>query len=89
MIKRIVHPALPAAAMGFLTIKTNPPFAHILVDGKPMGATPLAAPLTLPEGRHVLVLERDGCIPNRSELNIAPAETTSLRFTLNRAEDAP
>jgi tRNA A-37 threonylcarbamoyl transferase component Bud32 len=35
------------------------PWANIFVDGKPMGTTPLGAPLQLVEGKHVIRFEHD------------------------------
>ena len=89
-------PALPGApaaaalpAPGYLWIKTNPPFGRITLDGRPMGSTPLTAPLSIAAGAHKLELEREGCLPHQSEVTVAPAETLSLRFTLDRKPEGP
>lgn len=82
-----VPPSPSAAAQGFLWVKTNPPFARVTVDGKDFGKTPLQSPVPLASGAHRLDLERDGCEARHSEFTIAPAETTSLRFTMDRIEE--
>jgi hypothetical protein len=93
-LPRIAAPEAPAgipraAAWAYLWVRTNPPFVRIVVDGQSRGATPLAAPLALTPGRHLLELEREGCLPARDSFTAAPAETVSLRRTLDRKPEAP
>lgn len=76
---------LPA---GFLMVKTNPPFAKVSLDGKELGVTPFKAPCEIPPGEHEILIEREGCLPRRSQVAIASGETSTLRLILDQAESA-
>jgi hypothetical protein len=82
-----IDPPAPPPAKGFLWIKTNPPFAQVLVDGRFLGTTPMSVPIPIAGGPHRLDLEREGCLPSHTQFNIAPAETTFLKFTLERSPE--
>jgi eukaryotic-like serine/threonine-protein kinase len=82
------NPVSPIA-LGFLALKTNPPFAKILIDGRELGQTPLSEPLVIESGDHILDLVREGCKPIRSEIKIIAGEIVSLRYSLERVEAAP
>jgi hypothetical protein len=66
---------------GKLTITTTPPGAAILLDGKPLGVTPLEG-ATLDAGRHQLALRLAGYRDELLALVIGAGETRSLRRTL-------
>ena len=78
-----------AIAFGSLYVKTNPPFVKIYVDGHEIGTTPLASPINMKTGSHRMELERTKCKTLRTAFMIMKGETTSLRFTLDRAETGP
>lgn len=69
---------------GYLSVKTNPPFASLFVDGADAGASPTREPMPMPPGRHGLAVERRGCRPLQTEFRIAPGETLSLRLVLEK-----
>lgn len=48
------------ATYGTLTIKVNRPGATITIDGQPHGIAPLAAPLRMTTGKHLVVIEAAG-----------------------------
>lgn len=48
------------ATYGTLTIKVNRPGATITIDGQPNGVAPLAAPLRVTAGKHLVVIEASG-----------------------------
>jgi tetratricopeptide (TPR) repeat protein len=48
------------ATYGTLTIKVNRPGATITIDGQPNGIAPLAAPLRVTTGKHLVVIEAAG-----------------------------
>ena len=50
----------PVTADGTLTVNTNPPGAHVFVDGVERGATPLS--IALKPGTHALELRGDGTL---------------------------
>lgn len=55
-----------ARAPGFLTIDARPTYGNVLVDGKPVGVTPLAR-LQVAEGRHVIEVSRtDGTVRRKT-----------------------
>lgn len=76
-------------APAWLFLRTNPPFVSIRIDGNPRGATPLANPLSLASGTHLLELEKEGCLSMRKSIDLSPSETLFLRFTLPRKTDEP
>jgi hypothetical protein len=83
---RSSHP-MPYAAHGVLNAieRCHTPAlgAHVI-----RCQTPLKVALEIRSGAHLINLQREGCQPLDSKFNIVPAETTSLRFTLDRAESA-
>jgi tetratricopeptide (TPR) repeat protein len=48
------------ATYGTLTIKVNRPGATITIDGQPHGIAPLAAPLRVTTGKHLVIIEAAG-----------------------------
>jgi hypothetical protein len=67
---------------GLLSIAVSEPGATITVDDKPVGTTPLAAPLRLPAGPHRVRVTKDGFAPFDKAPNIIGgsivAETAKL-----------
>ncbi len=82
----------PDKLHGTISLLTEFVGADVLLDGKPAGKTPLAAPLDgVPVGKHVLVLKTAGFPEFRSELEVRFQKTTSVlvKFTdLGPAMDA-
>ncbi len=56
--RRLVGPSPVASASGTLNVNTNPPGAHVFVDGVERGLTPLT--VTLKPGAHAMELRGDG-----------------------------
>lgn len=86
------RPAAPAPAapqVGFLMVKSNPPFARVSLSGREIGTTPFKSPLLMPTGAHELLLERAGCKPLRTTVRIAAAETALVRLMLDPLAEAP
>jgi hypothetical protein len=80
--------ASPAGAKegpGYLIVKTSPPFARLFLDGKEAGTTPTRTAITLAGGAHELILEREGCKPMHASFRVAPQETTSMRYVLEKS----
>lgn len=57
---------------GTLRISSTVEGADVSVDEDAIGTSPVAAPLTLPEGTHRVEVEREGYIPFRSDVQITP-----------------
>lgn len=74
-----------AARTGLLAIETTEPGAAILVDDKPSGTTPLAAPLRLPVGPHRVRVTKDGFLPFDQAPNVAAGATTNVPVKLEAA----
>ena len=82
-----------AARVAKLVVLTNKP-ATIEIDGIEAGKTPLAQPLRVPSGAHVVSAQAAGYLPSRQAVMLAgkvtetvtlallPAETTSAHLTL-------
>jgi hypothetical protein len=88
------------SALAHLTLRSGLPGAAVLVDGAPAGQTPLAAPLALAPGDHVVELRRPGYftatarihLPEgaRSELVLEPSEDGGRsRFALTVSASEP
>lgn len=86
---RAAAPAAAAPQVGFLMVKSNPPFARVSLAGREIGTTPFKSPLLMPTGAHELLLERAGCKPLRATVRIASAETALVRLLLDPIAEAP
>jgi serine/threonine protein kinase len=74
----------PQTRMGYLHIKSKPPFTTIILNGKSNGVTPLKRPLRLKPGVHHLKVEKTGWRPASQKLNITPGDTLNLAVELQR-----
>lgn len=74
-----------AARIAELMVTSNVP-AQIEIDGVQAGATPLAAPLRVASGAHVLSLLAPGHLPLRRELTIASGARAELTLELTPSE---
>jgi hypothetical protein len=71
------------AATGLLALTIDRPGSQILVDGQPVGVSPLASPLSLPQGLHKLeVRPDDGGRAHEEMVTITAGSTTSTEVTL-------
>jgi serine/threonine-protein kinase len=66
----------PEAAPGLLQVGAKP-YADVIVDGRPMGTTPMS-PLSLAAGAHVVRLVHADYQPFQRRITIRPGETTKL-----------
>lgn len=74
-----------AGALSHLTVSTPLPGAKVVVDGKVVGTTPLAAALALAPGEHTVELHREGYLTARQLVNLG--EGTLGQVELNPAVD--
>ncbi len=70
---------LPAAPPTGTVRMAISPWGHVEVDGSPAGAAPPLTELTLPEGRHQIVVRNGDFAPFVASVNVAAGQTTSLR----------
>jgi predicted Ser/Thr protein kinase len=63
--------APPPPSHGFVRVQAYP-WAHVIVDGKEVGTTPLTAPLELVEGPHAVKLEHDWYQPIERQVDVKP-----------------
>jgi hypothetical protein len=64
-----------------LSVSTDPAGGTAALDGGEPQNTPASFP-ELPPGRHYLMLERDGYLPEVHVVNVAPGQTTERHFPL-------
>jgi hypothetical protein len=64
-----------------LQVETNKP-ATIEIDGVEAGHTPLASPLRIISGSHVVSAEAPGCLPSHQEINVPGQITTTIKLAL-------
>ena len=78
-------PAVPSGTaggyVGVLTIESRPEGARVFLDGKLMGATPLAIP-NVAAGEHAIRLERDGYQHWSSSVRIVASEQIRVTASL-------
>lgn len=70
---------------GFLQIYTVP-WSNIYVDGMMFGTTPTLTPISLKEGDHVLILQRDGFLPFTQTITIKSEAMTRIQTDLARED---
>ena len=67
--------ARPPAPTGRLVVRSTPPGALVVVDGRPRGQTPLTVS-DLPLGRHTLEVARSGFVPRRETATLTASEAS-------------
>jgi hypothetical protein len=72
----------PQTGAGLLALQVDRPGSQVLVNDKEVGRTPLAEPLSLPEGLHKLVVRADGVRPHEEMVAINAGQTTVTRIEL-------
>jgi hypothetical protein len=89
------------ARVAVVTVSVDPPGAEVLVDGAPAGRAPLADPVFVEPGRHVIEARADGrrsVVASRDlgpggavqvTLRLAPSEGAASAPTAPRAVEAP
>ncbi len=81
----IILPA-PKPIYGSLNIESNPDFAKIFVDGKPMGETPnFISQLLI--GQHQIKLTKDGYADYTETVTIAKGERKQVQATLSNGKE--
>ena len=79
-----------APYVSLLVVSSDEAGATVLVDGEPLGTTPLAGPLSVEVGEHLVSLRKPGFldVPQRVRVNGGETATASFRLesTTSRAE---
>jgi hypothetical protein len=57
----------PPPATGFVRVIAHP-WGHVAVDGEPLGTTPMAKPLPIRAGRHLLTISHDQFEPVQRQI---------------------
>ncbi|MFT3666170.1 serine/threonine-protein kinase [Piscinibacter sp.] len=68
----------PATGTGSVRIAVSP-WGTVEVDGAPVGTAPPLNELTLPEGRHQIVIRNADFPPYSASINVAPGQTVNLK----------
>ena len=76
-----------ATRVARLVVLTDRP-ATLELDGVEVGHTPLAEPLRVPSGQHVVSALAPGCLPARKQLTLAGQVTETLSFTMLPTENS-
>src|SRR5262249_42527609 len=63
-------------------IREADPGASVLVDGRPRGTTPLAAPLRVSAGTRVVRVVKEGYLPIEERVDVAAKQTAIVRAKL-------
>ncbi|MCA9539633.1 MAG: PEGA domain-containing protein [Myxococcales bacterium] len=72
------EPAPAAQQMGTLRIETPQAGVTVLIDGKPIGRTPLPGPWTLPAGAHQVELRPPSGAPEAHTVNLVAGGTVGV-----------
>jgi hypothetical protein len=75
-----------AARIGLIEVKANVDGAAIEVDAVEVAKTPLAKPLQVSSGSHIVGVVAPGYIPVRREVVVAGGQTVPAEFELERVE---
>jgi len=72
-----------AKGKGGLHIFSNP-WAEIFIEGKRYGITPTKKPISLTEGKHIIMLRRKGFLPAKTVVAVEKNETTRINLDLKK-----
>jgi hypothetical protein len=72
-----------AARVGRIALRGNVDGAEVEVDGTTVGRTPLAAPLQVGSGQHIVAVVRPGYAPVRRAVVVAGGVTANVEITLD------
>ena len=70
------------ASIGAVGLRGAEPGASVVIDGRDRGATPLAAPLRLSAGSHVVRVFKTGFVPFEARVDVAGQQTAVLEARL-------
>jgi TolB-like protein len=73
LAQQVVAPLL-AEEVGTLLVRTREEGAEVFVDDVSRGSTPMSAPVSLPRGKHKVVVKKDGFIARVSTANVKRGE---------------
>ena len=76
--QRDTRVAAAQTAMGSVRIAVSP-WGNVEVDGTPVGTTPPLNELTLPEGRHLIVIRNADFPPHSAMISVAPGQPVNLK----------
>lgn len=74
----------PKQIFGSLSVTTNLPGVTVIVDGKPVGITPLVLNGTVLVGDRSVQLQMEDCIPQNATVAIEEGKMAELSFTMVR-----
>jgi hypothetical protein len=73
-----------ASRMGFVLIKSAPPFAALTINGRPQGETPMSSWLEVPAGKcHIEIVHRL-TPPFDTVISVSPGTRQEFKFKLDR-----
>jgi len=70
------------AFVGLLTIRVSPSGAELLLDGEPVGKSPLNGPIVVAPGSHLVESTSNGYVANRRTVLVAASATVSADVVL-------
>lgn len=73
------------ASVTELLVRSDPTDAEVLLDGVPVGHTPLELACAVP-GKHVVTVRSDAYVPWSSEVECTPGKTTDVNVRLARTD---
>ncbi|WP_437939880.1 PEGA domain-containing protein [Sorangium sp. So ce341] len=72
------------AEVGAVVVSANVPGAKVLVDGSPVGTTPLVDPVFVEPGPHTITVQHDGHAPESSAVDVARGGEIQRAFELEK-----
>jgi hypothetical protein len=69
-------------SIGLVDVSGAEAGASVAIDGRDRGVTPLAAPVRVPAGAHVVRVSKDGYLPFEGHVDVAGRQTVTLEATL-------
>lgn len=72
--------------IGRISVTANVPGARVAIDDIAKGTIPLSGPIPVNPGRRRVTVSMDGWIPKTDAVVIAPSESKTMTFTLNKSK---
>ncbi len=76
-----------AKPKGLLALEVSLPGASVMIDGRPVGQSPLPAPLSLSHGLHKLTVTAPGQPPKEEMVTIVAGQTTRTTIDVGQTDD--
>jgi len=75
LTKSVSRPVKPVKKLGYLLVKSKPPFANVNINKRYMASTPFTSPLGLAAGTYSLSIKKKGWITLQEKILLKAGDT--------------